>query len=313
MRIAFFHNWSWLGSALARALLEDGQDDLWLLGGHVPRAERDPDLLARARRRGVLSVAPRDVGSPMFVRRLERFAPDLIVVGTFPRKLPPVVLGVPKVAAINVHSSLLPAYRGALPEFWVIRNGEAATGVSIHHMTERFDAGHVLAQTAIPLNPEDNLLTISIRIARAAEPLLMELLARYRSGERPAGSPQDEGRASTAPFVREHHLEVDWTECAQAIERLTRASFPVFEAFTYWRGERVVVRAVRVIPPSEAVPWVLGPGEVRFDRPGDRLLAGTGQGMLSLVRIEAREDAAHGARFAERHGIGVERVERLGR
>src|SRR5688572_8708205 len=136
-------------------------------------AERDPELRDLVRRAGMVLAAPRDVGSPSFVQRLARFAPDLILVATFARKLPSQVLAEAKQAAINVHASLLPRYRGALPEFWVLRNGELETGVSIHLMTETFDAGPVIAQAALPIFPDDDLLSLSERIARTGAPLVI--------------------------------------------------------------------------------------------------------------------------------------------
>jgi methionyl-tRNA formyltransferase len=301
MRIVFFHNWSWIGSALGKRLIEDGLDDLWLIGGHAPRSERDPELVQLARRSSVLQVAPKDVRSPQFARRIAAFRPDLIVVGTFVKKLPRALLEIPKVAAINVHSSLLPAYRGALPEFWVIRNGEKQSGVTIHLMTEEFDAGRILAKTALDLARDETLLSISMKLAQAAVPLLADVLARYRRGERPEGEPQDESLVGEAPLVKEHHLRIDWREPARAIERLARAAFPVFDMHTIWRGEKLVVRSVRIVPDG---PIGLAPGELSLDRRGERLFVGTGEGALLLTRLELAGDAAGGFRFAERHGLG---------
>jgi methionyl-tRNA formyltransferase len=307
VRIAYFHNWSWLGSAVGHALLDNQADDLWLLGGPVVRAERDPELIEHARRRGALCVSPSSLGWTRLARRLARFAPDLIVVGTFAKKLERELLLVPKIAAINIHSSFLPAYRGALPEFWVIRNGEAKTGVSIHSMNERFDAGNILVQKAFDLSPSENLLTVSMHIAKLAVPMIVELIERYRRGERPVGSPQDDAKASLAPAVRDHHLLVRWDEPAISIERLVRASFPVFEPHTRFRGERVVLRSVAC---AEDPPMELRPGELSHDLERQRLLAGTGDGVLSIMGLELSGVAFQGWRFAERHPMA--RGERLG-
>jgi methionyl-tRNA formyltransferase len=308
MRIAFFHNWSWIGSALGRSLLEAQSDDLWMIGGPVPRAERDQELIQLAKRCGVLQVAPKNIGAPQFAKRLLAFQPDLIVVGTFAKKLPPSLLAIPRVAAINVHSSLLPSYRGALPEFWVIRNGERSTGITIHHMTEEFDAGRIISRAPIPLLPDDNLLTVSMRLAHAAVPALNGLLDRYRRGERPDGELQDPSRVSPAPLVREHHLRIDWRESAQSIERLSRAAFPVFDMHAFRNGEKLVIRSVRE---ASDVSEPLAPGELHLDRARERLIVGTGQGALALMRIEAHGDAATGFRWAERYALALSPGERL--
>lgn len=298
MRIALFHNWSWLGGAIAQALLESKEDHLWLIGGNCPPAQRDPELLDHAQRAGVESYVPRDVESDHFLKRLETFAPELIVVGTFAKKLPPSVLAVPTLAAINVHSSLLPAYRGALPEFWVIRNGERESGLTIHHMNERFDAGNVLAQEAFALTPEDTLLSLSMRLAYVGPKLLAGVLDRYRSGERPVGDAQDESKICGAPLVRDEHLEVVWSQSADSIDRLVRAAFPVFEAHTRFRGERLVLKSVR---PSYSGREDLTPGALLVDAHTKRLLVGTGRGTLVIEGIEIQGDSStSGMRFAER-------------
>lgn len=284
MRIAFFHNWSWLGSAVGRALINLREDELWVIGSGVPMAERDPELrfATKFSRRAALS-APRDIGASSFVERLERFQPELILVATFARKLPPQVLVVPSIAAINVHASLLPKYRGALPEFWVLRNGEAETGVSVHEMTAEFDAGRVLAQVALPVLGTDDLLTLSERIANAGTPLVLDLLARYRRGERPEGVEQDPALVTRAPMPKDQHLAIVWSESAASIERLVRAATPVLEAFTQFRGEKLIVRFVRPAPYYE---HGLAPGEIVYDSEHRLLFAGTADSAVALEEVE---------------------------
>jgi methionyl-tRNA formyltransferase len=283
VRIAFFHNWSWLGSAVGRSLIEEKRDDLWVIGAPVPMAERDPELRMVAKRAGSVLAAPRDVGSPRFVERLKRFAPELILVATFARKLPPSVLGLAEVAAINVHASLLPKYRGALPEFWVLRNGEAETGVSLHLMTAEFDAGRVLAQVSLPVLGDDDLLTLSQRIAGAGAPLVLELLERYRKGERPAGIEQDLSKVTRAPMPKEEDLQIRWNEPCCSIERLVRAASPVLEPYTNLRGERLIVRLVRPAPYFQSG---LAPGELMFDSEHRLIFAGAGDGPVALEEVE---------------------------
>lgn len=283
MRIAFLHNWSWLGSAVARSLLRARTDELWLIGAPADEAERDPELIELAAEAGVPSLVPPDVARPPFLDELRRFAPDLLVVVTFPKKLPAALLEVPRAAAINVHASLLPRYRGGLPEFWVIRNGEPESGVTIHHLSERFDAGPILAQARFPLAAGETLLSLSMRLSVVTPPLLDALLARYRAGERPAGEPQDESLATPAPSPREEHLTVSFAEPHGAIQRLLRAAYPVFEAATTWRGRRVVVRRITL---AEGPPRHLAPGELLVDRARRRVLAGTGDAVVVLEALE---------------------------
>lgn len=306
MRIAFFHNWSWLGAALARSLIGERRDDLWIVGAPAAKEERDPELTDLARRNQALVISPRDVGASAFIRRLDVFRPDLIVVGTFPKRLSRELIAVPRLGAINVHVSLLPAYRGALPEFWVIRNGERETGVSIHEMTEEFDAGPILVQESVPIQPDDTLLSLTIRLNARAAPLLLGLLARYRAGERPVGEPQDDRRSSIAPRVRDQHLAIDWFETSASIDRLVRAASPVFDVHTSWRGRRVVVRAVDVLDGSalELGGARLPPGCVHLDPRDEVLLVGTKDGIIALRTVElSSEPCVGGFAFATRYGL----------
>ncbi|MCK6551562.1 hypothetical protein L6R52_37365 [Myxococcota bacterium] len=312
MRIAFFHNWSWLGAALAGALIDARQDELWIVGAPVPKGERDPELYERAKKGRALAVAPRDVAHPVFLRRLATFAPDLVVVGTFPKKLPPELLAIPKLAAINVHASLLPRYRGALPEFWVIRDGEPESGLSVHHMTDALDEGRVLAQARFPLSMDETLLSLSAKLTREGPGLLLGVLDRYRRGERPEGEEQDHAKASKAPAVKEHHLEVRWTEGARSIERLVRAAYPVFDPFTHLAGERLVLRRVRVRASPHVLPVrnadtsvrrFLRAGELHVDRERSRLVVGTGEGALDLLGLELDGEAMSGYELARRRAL----------
>ncbi len=308
MRIAFFHNWSWLGAAVARDLFERRADELWVVGAPVPVAERDPELRERAKRAGAVLAAPLDVRSEVFIRRLKRFEPDLILVATFARKFPPALLAVPKLAAINVHASLLPKYRGALPEFWVLRNGEPETGVTVHLMTPELDAGRILAQAPLPLMPNDDLLTLSERISRVGAPLAMGVVERYRNGERPEGQVQDEGLATRAPMPKAEHLDIPWHESSVSIERLIRASTPMLDPFTKFRYARLIVRSVKTTPDAH---HKLAPGEVFFDVRISSLLVGTGDIPLVLEEVELPGGfRVRGARFAKMYPFTA--GERLG-
>lgn len=293
MRIAYFHNWSWIGSAVGHALVETGRDELWLIGAPVPAAERDPELVAHAVAAGFRVDEPADVGAPELVDELARFAPDLILVGTFARKLSDAVLAVPSRAAINLHPSLLPAYRGPLPEFWALRNGDRETGITAHLMTPTFDAGPLVARVRVPIADGDDLVSLAARMAGAAPQLALDVLDRLRGGWSPAGTAQDEALVTRAPLPSERDLAIRWTEPAASIERLVRAARPRFAAHTELRGRRVIVRGARLAPGGGG----LDPGELGFDAAAGQLRAGAGDATaLALDELEleggVRLDAA---------------------
>lgn len=279
MRVVFLHNWSTLGRALGLTLLADASaDELWFLGAPRPTADRDPVLTAAGRERGARMSTPADVADPAFIRQLTRFRADLLIVGTFPTRLPVPVLAAARWGAINVHASLLPRYRGAQPEFWALRDGRRVTGLSIHALTGTFDAGPVIARQRVPILPTDTLGTLVRRLDRAAPALLRQVLEEYRDGRRSTGTPQRESDATNAPPVRPEHLQIDWHQPAPLIERLIRAADLVFEAHTTLGARRVVIRRVKRADGQRR----LAPGVLARSRHGNRLMVGTGSTPLEI-------------------------------
>src|SRR3970282_1232022 len=114
---------------------------------------------ARAHRLPVL--VPSSPNLPVVVETLRPLAPDVIPSVLYRRLLGPDMLSLPRLAALNLHGSLLPAYRGRAPVNWVLVNGERRTGVTLHHMTAEADAGDIVAQQAIDIEPEDTAFTLS--------------------------------------------------------------------------------------------------------------------------------------------------------
>lgn len=309
MKILFFQNWSVLGVPLAEALMKVAIDEMMLVGPDVPSLFRDPQLIAEAKRHRVPLLLADDLLEPNFFAKIEAFAPDLLVVATYPKKVPNRLLQLPRLAAINLHPAYLPRYRGACPEFWVLRNGEKTTGVTFHHMTERFDAGHILAQAEIPVLPDDNLLTLTERMLQPAWDLLVQLLEAYRRGERPAGAPQDPALVTKAPMVRPEHLKVNWNEAADGIERLVRAAQPAYAAQTPFRSLELTLKRVAVAPPCSPVP---APGQLLVFPERRSLLAGTGDGLLELQEVQATyAPTMDGWTFVQAYGINAGEV--LGR
>jgi methionyl-tRNA formyltransferase len=308
VRVVLFQNWSLLGCVICEELLKLGRDETMLVGSHVPSLDRDPQLVALARRLRVPLLVPRDVRDPGFLRRLRDFAPDVLLVVTFPVKLPNLLLELPRIAAVNLHPSFLPGYRGACPEFWVIRNGEATTGITLHRMTERFDAGEILGQRRLPIRADDTMLSLTERMLQPGFDLVMELLESCRAGQPLVGRPQDPALVSRAPMVRPEHLLVDWSEPAEALERLVRAAHPAYEVRCRFRSLELRLHRVVLVP--EGLP-ALAPGELLVLPAERRLLAGTGKGLLELLRLEVTHGAAQsGWDLCEKNG--VRSGERLG-
>src|SRR5271167_792878 len=109
-----------------------------------------------------------------FVGRLRELAPDLIVVAAYGQILPPAILEAPRFGCLNVHTSLLPKFRGAAPIQWAILNGDAETGVTIMKMDAGLDTGNILTQAKTPIHPDDNSETLHDRLAHLGAELLLQ-------------------------------------------------------------------------------------------------------------------------------------------
>ncbi|HEV7515785.1 MAG TPA: formyltransferase family protein [Thermoanaerobaculia bacterium] len=166
-----------------------------------------------------------ELGKDGIVDLAAQLAPDLVLSVFYRHLLPDPVLASARLAALNLHPSLLPAYRGRAPLNWVLVNGESETGVTLHHMVRRADAGDIVAQRAIPIAPRDTALTLYHKIEAAGVELLREALPRVASGTAPR-LPQDESRASKVGRRRPEDGRIDWSWPAARVDALVRAVAP---------------------------------------------------------------------------------------
>jgi methionyl-tRNA formyltransferase len=214
---------------------------------------------------------------PAAVEALAALAPDLLVVAAYGLILPRTVLEIPAFGCVNVHASLLPAYRGASPIAAAILAGQTTTGVSIMLMDEGMDTGPVLAQASQPVQRADTTAGLGARLAEQGAALLIETLPRWLAGDI-APTPQDQlpGEPSVCRLIKKEQGRIDWTQPAAVIERMTRAYTPWPSAYTTWRGEAIKIWNAEVRPGTAA------PGRVIATPEGPAV--GTGEGVL-LLRV----------------------------
>lgn len=142
---------------------------------------------AVARRHDVPVIEPRGVNDPAHLDALRRLDVDLIVSIAAPQLFRKELLALPRHGCINIHNSLLPQYQGLLPSFWVLANGEAMTGTTVHYMNERIDAGALILQRATPIEDSDTLHSLVYRTKILIGPeMLLEAIDRIESGDVPA-------------------------------------------------------------------------------------------------------------------------------
>ncbi|MBR0282566.1 MAG: methionyl-tRNA formyltransferase [Oscillibacter sp.] len=156
---------------------------------------------------------------------IRRLRPGLIVVAAYGKILPEEILQIPRYACINVHSSLLPAYRGAAPINWAVLNGETRTGVTIMHMAKELDAGDIILQRDMPIAPDEDAQALTIRLAALGAEALLQAVAAIESGAAPRFA-QDPERVTYAPLLSKELSPVDWTRTAHEINCQIRGLLP---------------------------------------------------------------------------------------
>jgi methionyl-tRNA formyltransferase len=230
---------------------------------------------------------------------LRDWDPDLAIVAAYGRILPAAVLDLPRRGCINVHASLLPAYRGAAPIQWALLRGETTTGVTIMCMNERMDEGDMLLQRDTPIAPDETYGALQERLATLGAAALMDALAGLHAGTVQA-TPQDHAGASYAPMIRKQDGAIDWADAAAAIANRVRAFNPWPSAFTTRQGRLLKVhRAHAVTDTSERLPGtVLGIGEV--------IRVATGHGVLAIEELQLEgKRALPASEFARGGAIAV--------
>ena len=209
---------------------------------------------------------------------IQELAPELIVVAAYGRILPDEILAAPPVGCINVHSSLLPAYRGAAPINWAVLNGDKESGVTIMHMAHDLDAGDIIAQTVTPVGPDETAPELYTRLADLGAKLLVSVVSDLAAGTA-SRTPQDHSKATLAPMLSKELSPMDWNRTAGQLHNQVRGLIPWPAAVTTLSGSRCKVFSTTVLPDhTEAAPGTI----LRADKAGIDVACGDG----TVLRID---------------------------
>jgi methionyl-tRNA formyltransferase len=231
-------------------------------------------------RAGLPVLQPEKARDEHFLAELCRLQPDLIAVAAFGQILPKSVLELPRFGCLNVHTSLLPKYRGAAPIQWAILNDEPETGVTIMKMDAGLDTGDILTQRATPIRPEDNAETLHDRLAQIGAELLVETISDYVAGKIPP-RPQQAELATHAPKIRKEDGRIDWRLSARTIWNRVRAFTPWPGAFTHLTSPPQLLKVWQAEVVSQNGP----PGEIlSADKTG--IVIGCGQDALRVLALQ---------------------------
>jgi methionyl-tRNA formyltransferase len=229
---------------------------------------------------GVEVLTPARPREPEFQARLRDLAPDCVPVVAYGALVPPAALEIPKHGWINLHFSLLPAWRGAAPVQHAVLHGDPITGAAVFQLEQGLDTGPVYGTVTEEIRPTDTAGDLLERLADSGAGLLVAVLDAIEAGTARA-EPQPADGVSLAPKVTVADAEVRWSEPAFAVDRRIRACTPAPGAWTTFRDDRVKLGPVRPVPYGPE----LRPGDLLVEK--HRVLAGTATDPVALGEVRA--------------------------
>lgn len=288
-----------MGCVGVQALLDAGFD-IAAIFTHADNAQENAFFGSVARlaaERGIPVYAPDDVNHPLWVDRIAEMKPDVIFSFYYRNLLGEAILNNARIGAFNLHGSLLPAYRGRAPLNWVLVNGETQTGVTLHRMVSRADAGAIIAQQAVEIADADDALSLHRKLTESAKHLLEGALPTLKSGTF-SETAQDESKASYVGRRKPEDGRLEWEKPAQTLHNLVRAvSDPWPGAFSFVGTHKFIVWKSRVrsdVAPARA-------GTVISVSP---LIIACGEGALEVMTGQTEKGVyMQGAQLAQSLGL----------
>jgi len=202
-------------------------------GRHLHLSETPVKIFAGEH--GLPVFQPENVNTPEIIARLNQYNADVFVVVSFGQKLSPEVLAIPKKFCVNVHSSLLPRWRGAAPINRAITDGDSQTGVTVMKMNEYMDRGDIILSRTTPISGDDDAVTLSHRLAGLGAQALQEALAAIEQGT-VHFTAQDEALATIAKKLKKEDGAIDWRQTSRHIHDQVRGLLPWPCGHTHYKG-----------------------------------------------------------------------------
>ena len=211
---------------------------------------------------------------------VQELQPELIVVAAYGRILPEEILRAAPYGAINVHSSILPKYRGAAPINWAILNGETVTGDTIMYMAKELDAGDIIRCAETAIDPDEDAQELTARLAELGAKTLVDVVADMGRGT-VARTPQDHSRSTYAPMLDKTLSPMDFKRSAQALHNQVRGLIPWPCATMDLQGKTVKVFRTQVGEETSAAPGTV----VAADKKGIAVACGDGR-VLRITELQ---------------------------
>jgi len=248
-----------------------------------------------AERLGLPIQQPLKIRDTAAVVALGATRPDLIVVVAYGQILPKSVLEIPRQGCVNVHTSLLPRWRGAAPIQYAILHGDRETGVTTMFMDERMDTGDIILQRAQLIHADDTSAALHDRLAKLGADVLVETVDLINRGNVPR-TKQEESRATYAKKLTKEDGRIEWKKSAVELERQVRAFDPWPSAYTHCGGLLLKIWKARVVEGAGGQPGELLPG----------LVVAAGQGGLRILVLQpANGKRMNAEAFLRGHAVKV--------
>ena len=220
-----------------------------------------PPTKALALNNDIKVFQPVNASNPESIDYLKNLEADLFVVVSFGQILKSEVLSIPKTYAINLHSSLLPKYRGAAPINWAIINGDRITGVTVIRMNERMDEGDIILKQEVSLGNDDTYITLSEKLSIIGAEALLKTIDLIE-GDKAASKPQNNSEATYAPKLKKEDGLIDWNEPAIKIQNKIKGLIPWPGAYTHYEGKLLKILKTELLKAMPSQAKAAKPGEV---------------------------------------------------
>jgi methionyl-tRNA formyltransferase len=223
-----------------------------------------PPVKAIAEGAGVEIRQPRNIRGKKFAQWCADFEVDAFIVVAYGKILPARLIEMPRLGCINLHSSLLPKYRGAAPINWAMVHGEKITGTSTMLMDEGMDTGPILLQETTEISLEEDVAGLTDRLSISGAPLMIETIKKLNDGEI-SPQPQDHSQASHAPMISKEDGRIDWLKNALQIHNKWQGFTPWPGVFTSFRNETFKLK--KVLPALDYQPQNpnIAPGTIEVE------------------------------------------------
>jgi methionyl-tRNA formyltransferase len=248
-------------------------------------------LQPSAVKRAVLTVKlpvfqPENLRDRQFIRNIADLKPDLMVVVAF-RILPEELFAIPPLGAVNLHGSLLPAYRGAAPINWAIINGEKMTGATTFFIKKNVDSGNIIDQVEIPITPDMTAGELHDIMAIKGADLLLDTCRKIEQG-RATVAVQDESLVTKASKIQREHCEINFLQPVERVHNFIRGLSPYPSAYTFYNGKRCFLFCSTIVDLTKVETE---PGYILSIVNNDKIVIQCAPGLIAIgeIQLEGRK------------------------